>query len=179
MNEAEVDIALTQSLKKLSKLRFQGRMQPSISIPAIDADLETHLRTHICELSRLLVGGAIENFEFVRVYAGDHATHQIPIESTMQAYRDMHPALCQWLHAFAGKPRGKDHESVRAELEDFARQYISAISIIYASAYAAHAAVFAVAEGDRRTKLLSILLEGFDEGDNRIVRFLKQAGYLE
>lgn len=58
-------------------------------------------------------------------------------------------------------------------------QYGSAISIAFASAYAAHASVFAEAEGDLRAELLGNLVGGFDESNARVVRLLKRAGYLE
>ena len=44
---------------------------------------------------------------------------------------------------------------------------------------AVEAHALAEAEGDRRSELFNILLNGYDESDGRVARLLKRAGYLE
>jgi hypothetical protein len=116
--------------------------------PALLAHLEHHAGAHIEELGRLLNGGAVHDFDFVRQYARQRATQRFPIEATLQAYRGMLPLLAQWLVSGAGAARSRDRETAVAALANFVAQYIGAISIAFAAAYAAHASVFAEAEGD-------------------------------
>jgi hypothetical protein len=204
MDVAGVDLGLVQSLEALSKFGLRAPATaplneqvpewarlaseavvaaiPAFSVaasPELLADLERHAGAHIAELCRLLDGGAVRDFEFVRVYARHRAGQRFPIEATLQAYRWMLPMFSRWLRGGVATPRSRDREPALAALAEVLTQYTGAISIVFAVAYVAHASVFAEAEGDRRAELLGILVGGFDESDTRIVRLLKRAGYLE
>jgi PucR C-terminal helix-turn-helix domain/GGDEF-like domain len=204
MDIAGVDLGLVRALEALSKFGLRPRATaplngsaadwarraseaivaaiPAFSVsacPELLADLERHAGAHIAELCRLLYGGALRDFDFVRVYARQRATQRFPIEATLQAYRCMLPIFSRWLRGGVVTPRARDREPALAALAEFVTQYGGAISIVFAATYAAHASVFAEAEGDRRAELLGTLVGGFDESDTRIARLLKRAGYLE
>jgi|APFre7841882630_1041343.scaffolds.fasta_scaffold08993_3 hypothetical protein len=204
MDVAVVDLGLVQSLEALSKFSLRARATaplrepaaawarlaseavvaaiPAFSVsasPELLADLECHAGAHIAELCRLLDGGVVRDFDFVRVYARHRAIQRFPIEATLQAYRCMLPMFSRWICGAVVPPRARDRELALAALAEVLTQYGSAISIAFSAAYVAHASVFAEAEGDRRAELLGILFGGFDESDTRIVRLLKRAGYLE
>jgi hypothetical protein len=142
-------------------------------------DFEQHAQAHIAELSRLLDGGALRDFNFVRVYARDLAAQRFPLDASLQAYRCLLGLFSRWLDGAVQTPKARDRKMAQAALAELVAQYTSAISIVFAAAYAAQATAFAEAEGDRRAELLGILVGGFDQSDSRIVRLLKHAGYLE
>jgi len=204
MDAAGGDLGLVQSLEALSKFGLRARATapltehaaewarlaseavfaaiPAFSVsanPDLPRDLERHAGAHIAELCRLLDGGAVRDFDFVRVYAHQRAAQRFPIESTLLAYRCMLPMFSRWLRGGVVTPRARDLEPALAALAEFVTQYTGAISVVFAAAYAAHAGFFAEAAGDRRAELLGILVGGFDESDTRIARLLKRAGYLE
>jgi len=204
MDFAEPDPALVRSLEALAKfhLRAGASLPPSTQaaawarrataaiarqIPAFRvvpdaellADLERHAEAHFAELCRLLEGGAVRDFDFVRAYARQRAAQRLPVDATLQAYRCMLALLSDWLRDAVVMPGMPDPGPARAALADFVTQYTGAISVVFASAYVAQASAFADAEGDRRAELLRILVGGFDASDARVARLLKRAGYLE
>ncbi|MBL8347828.1 MAG: helix-turn-helix domain-containing protein [Rubrivivax sp.] len=165
--------------------------------PEVLPDLERHADEHIAELRRLMAGGPVGDFEFVRAHARARAAHRFPLEATLHAYRCGHKALAPWLAQAAmaasapttaaragrqvrqGDPLGQGAEPIAPAIADFAMEYTSTIGIVAAAEYVAHTRVLAEAEGDRRTELLGILVSGYDEADARVARLLKRAGYLE
>jgi len=204
MDVASGDAGLAQSLVGLSNFGVPARVASSLikqrgdlarrlseavvaAIPAFNVsgnpellpDLDRHAGEHIAELLRLLGGGAVRDFEFVRAYARRRAAQRFPIEATLQAYRCMHPILSTWLRGGVSTPRARIHKQTFAAFAELVTQYTSSISIVFAAEYVAHTSVLAEAEGDRRTELLSILVGGYDESDARVARLLKRAGYLE
>jgi PucR C-terminal helix-turn-helix domain/GGDEF-like domain len=204
MDPAGGDPGLAQSLVGLSNFGLPARAASSLikqrgdlarrlseaavaAIPAFSVsgnpellpDLERHAGEHIAELLRLLGGGAVRDFEFVRAYARRRAAQRFPIEATLQAYRCMQPILSTWLRGGLGMPRARIDKQTFAAFAELVTQYTSSISIVFAAEYVAHTSVLAEAEGDRRTELLSILVGGYDESDARVARLLKRAGYLE
>ena len=149
------------------------------AISELIADFEAHCRLTLQECWRLVGGGAVGDFHFVRVFARQCASQRFPIEAALQAYRCMLPLLSSWLANEAVNPKARNRKQAHAALAEFATQYCGAVSIAFAGAYNTHSSVFADAEGDRRAELLGILVGGFDETDARMVRLLKRAGYLE
>jgi len=157
------------------------------SIPAFGADtsgqflidVERHAGEHIEELHRLLAGGTVREFEFVRDFARRGAAQRFPIEAALRAYRSMLPALLTWVLDGLEAPRPRDRQRHRDVGAALVSEYFSSVGIEFAAAYVAHASVLAEAEGDRRTELLSNLVGGYDESDARVVRLLKRSGYLE
>lgn len=204
MVRTEEDVALTRALAALGEAGVIPRVAAMLDqridqigprlreavvaeIPAFSAsgnpnvvpDLDRHAHEHIAELRRLLGGGAVGNFEFVRTHAHRRAEQHFPLEATLHAYRCGHKILSHWIRdaAIAVKP-GKPERTV-STVADFAIEYTNAISTIAAAEYVAHARRLAGAEGDRRTELLGLLVSGYDESDARVARLLKRAGYLE
>ena len=68
---------------------------------------------------------------------------------------------------------------VVATVADLAIEYTDAISTAATSAYVDETRRLAEAEGDRRTELMTILLQGYDESDSRAAQLLRKAGYLK
>ena len=149
--------------------------------PDVLPDLERHGTEHINELRRLIGGGPVTSFEFVRAHARQQAAQRFPLDATLQAYRCGHKVLAPWLldAALAAAPTTRSHKSITPAVADFAMEYTSAIGIAAAAEYLAQTRALAEAEGDRRTELLGILVSGYDEADARVARMLKRAGYLE
>jgi hypothetical protein len=177
----------TRLKEQLAARARLARDAVALAVPAFGAaagadlldDFEQHAQAHIAELGRLLDGGAVRDFNFVRVYARDLAAQRFALEAALQAYRCLPALFLRWLDGANLTPKARGRKMAHAALAELVAQYTSAISIVFAAAYAAQATAFAEAEGDRRAELLAILVGGFDEADTRIVRLLKHAGYLE
>jgi hypothetical protein len=154
---------------------------PAFSIsanPHILPEVEQHAGEHLAEIARLLGGGKVGNFEFVRAHAQRRAEQRFPLEATLHAYRCGHQVLSRWMRDAAITATGNT-ERVVAAIADFAIEYTNAISTICAAEYVSRTRILAETEGDRRTELLNILVSGYDESDGRVARLLKRAGYLE
>jgi len=83
------------------------------------------------------------------------------------------------LEAELAELEGPRRKAAVDAIADFAIEYTNAISAIATSEYVAHTRALAAAEVDRRAELLNILLNGYDESDERVGRLLKRAGFLE
>lgn len=147
--------------------------------PGMLTELEHHADEHVAELQRLLGGGAVGEFEFVRRQARRRAEQRFPLETMLHAYRCGHKVLSHWIReaAVAIRPQALDH-AVSA-VADFALEYTNAVSTIATAAYVAQTRAVAETEGDVRTELLRVLLTGYDESDRRVARLLQRAGYLD
>ncbi len=204
METVAADTGLAQALGSLAKLGVPARAIATLSkrreepvrlllelvvttIPALKAsqnaelrsDLARHANEHIAELLRLLGGGPLRDFEFVRAQARRHAAKRFPIEAALQLYRGMHPLVSSWVSAAVDRAGLRDGGPGLAACLGLVDQYTGSIGIVFAAEYVAHASIFAEAEGDQRAELLNVLVGGFDESDARVVRLLKRAGYLE
>ncbi|MBK8763503.1 MAG: helix-turn-helix domain-containing protein [Burkholderiaceae bacterium] len=149
--------------------------------PDILPGLKLHAEAHLREILRLMGGGPVGRFDFVQAHARLRAEQRFPLESTLHAYRCGQKVFSRWLRdaAIALKTAPRKLEKVVAATADFSIEYTNAVSTIATSAYVAHTRMLALAEGDLRMELLSILLSGYDESDGRVARLLRQAGYLE
>lgn len=147
--------------------------------PEILPGLEYHAAEHIDEIRRLFAGGEIGEFEFVKTHAHRRAEQRFPLEGTLHAYRCGHRILSHWLREAALSTRPANVEQAVSAVADFAIEYTNIISSMATAEYVAHTRMLAEAESDRRTKLLNILLRGYDESDGRVAQLLKRAGYLE
>lgn len=147
--------------------------------PELLPDLERHAQEHLHELGRLLRGGPLSDFEFVRGHAQRRAAQRFPLEASLLAYRCWQPLWIEALRADPRSARARSPEAWMLALSAFAAEYTSRVSIVAAAEYVAQTRLLAEAEGDRRNELLSILVSGFDEADARVARLLKRAGYLE
>ncbi len=149
--------------------------------PDVLPDLAEHGPEHTNEILRLLGGGRVGNFDFVRAHVRRRAEHRFPLEATLHAYRCGHKVFSRWVReaALAAVSSPADAQQVVAAIADFTIEYTDAISTIAASAYLSHARLLADVAGDQRAELLTILLDGFDESDGRVAKILRDAGYLD
>ncbi len=148
--------------------------------------LEAHGPQHLNEIVRLLEGGAVEDFAFVREHARLRAEHRFPLEAVLHAYRCGHKVFARWLRESALGAANKNKATpahatgeVAAAVADFALEYTDAISTLASSAYVSHVQLLADVAGDERAQLLEIVLGGFDESDARVAAILRRAGFLE
>lgn len=144
------------------------------------ADLARHGPEQTREIIRLLEGGAIGDFEFVREHARRRAEQRFPLEATLHAYRCVHKLISRWVRdAVLAEASSEDVSHVVAAVADFTLEYTNAISTVFASVYVSQTRLLADVAGDRRAELLNILLEGYDESDGRVAKILRDAGYLD
>jgi hypothetical protein len=146
--------------------------------PEILPELEAHGKMHLGEIARLFDGAAVGDFAFVRAHARRRAEQRFPLEAILHAYRCGHRVMARWMREASVAAVGGDGRVVPA-VADFAIEYTNAISTILTADYVAQVRALAEAEGDRRTEVLNALLSGFDEGDGRVQRMLRRAGYLD
>lgn len=147
--------------------------------PDVLPHLEAHAREHVDEICRLMAEGTLGDFAFVRDHARQRAELRFPLEISLHAYRCGHRVLSQWLRAAVTATLSSGLDQAVAAVADFSTEYANAISVIAAAEYVACTRALAEAEGNERTELLSVLLQGYDETDGRVARLLKRAGYLE
>ena len=149
--------------------------------PDILPELAEHAPMHTDEIVRLLLGGAVGDFDFVRSHARRRAEQRFPLEATLHAYRCGHKVYSQWLREAIIESTSSPNDSpqIVTAVADFTIEYTDAVSTIAAGAYVAQTRMLADVAGDRRAELLSILLEGYDESDGRVAKILRDAGYLD
>lgn len=169
--------------------------------------LDAHAPQHLVEILRLLEGGDVGDFAFVREHARRRAEHRFPLEAVLHAYRCGHKVFARWLRqAVMGAPkpvasrqadRGgmskvaaphllmdtvappKAAGETAAAVADFALEYTDAVSTVLSAAYASQVQLLADVAGDERAQLLNIVLGGFDESDARVAAILRRAGFLQ
>lgn len=204
MDMATADTPLAQALDALASVGVSARALAALgkrreepgrllldlvatTIPAfkdsrdteLHADLARHANEHVAELLRLLGGGLLRDFEFVRAQARRHAAQRFPIDAALQMHRCMQAVVATWLSAGLKGARLRTSEQSLAACLGLWGEYIGAVGIVFAAEYVARASRFAGAEGDLRAELLNVLVSGHDESDARPARLLKRAGYLE
>ncbi len=148
--------------------------------PEILPELDAHGARHTEEILRLLAGGAIGDFRFVRDHAQRRAAQRFPLEATLHAYRCGHKIFLGWLrHALQSSvTRAAGVDDPQAAIVDFTIEYTDAVSTIATTTYVAHTRLLADVAADERSQLLDILLSGYDESDGRVSLILRNAGYL-
>ena len=100
-------------------------------------ELAAHGPRHLDEIVRLLEGGVVGDFAFVREHARQRAEHRFPLEAVLHAYRCRHKVFARRLRE-AASASAAPVESVRealAALADFTIEYTDAVSTIASSAY--------------------------------------------
>lgn len=149
--------------------------------PDIVPEQQAHAARHLQEIVRLLGGSAAGDFAFVARHAAQRAEQRFPLEATLHAYRCGHRVISKWIReaALATADAGASVGETLAAVADFSIEYIDSISTIATSEYVANTRLLAAAEGDRRSQLLAVLLDGYDEADGRVARLLRGAGYLD
>jgi hypothetical protein len=149
--------------------------------PDVLPELQQHLEDQVDEVCRLLGGGPPGDFGFVARHAERRAEQKFPLDALLQAYRCLHKLLSVWVREAALETADETAHVRRvvAAVIDFTIEYTGAIGSLATSRYVQHTRLLAEAEGDRRTKLLNTLLNGYDEADARAARLLRRAGYLQ
>jgi hypothetical protein len=147
--------------------------------PDILPEFELHGAEHIRELVRLLEGGEAGDFTFVRAHAHHRAEQRFPLEATLHAYRCGHRVLACALADAAAEAVPENRNAAKQAMSGFASEYTATISDIAIAEYVAQTRALAEAESGRRSELLNVLLNGYDESDSHVARLLKRAGYLE
>lgn len=149
--------------------------------PDILPEFAQHASAHNDEMLRLLRGGAISDFEFVRTHAKRRADQHFPLEATLHAYRCGHKVFSRWVRnaILSAGSSAKHAPAVIAAVADFTLEYTDAISTVAASSYVAQIRLLADVAVDNRIELLNILLEGYDESDGRVAEILRETGYLD
>lgn len=142
--------------------------------------LATHGPLHLQEIIRLLEGGALGDFGFVREHARLRAEHRFPLEAVLHAYRVGHRVFSRWLREAALMSAASDEaaQKIVAAVADFSIEYTDVISTLASAAYVDQTRLLADVAGDQRAQLLGILLGGYDESDERVAAILRRAGYL-
>jgi hypothetical protein len=141
--------------------------------PDVLPELDRHLGEQLHEIRRLMKGGEIGGFDFVTAHAQRKAAQRFPLAATLAAYRCGQMVLSHWLRDAATMA------DAATAITDFVTHYTNTVSAIATADYVDHIRALAEAEGDRRSELFNILLNGYDESDGRVARLLKRAGYLE
>ena len=105
--------------------------------PATLRELAAHAQRHQDEIVRLLEGGAVGDFGFVREHAQLRAEHRFPLEAVLHAYRCAHRVYARRLREAASGAAGSAEAAreVVAGVADFSIEYIDAISTIASAAY--------------------------------------------
>ena len=136
---------------------------------------------HHAEILRLLEGGELGDFGFVRDHARLRAEHRFPLEALLHAHRCLHKVVSGRLRAAlcSDRPPAATVGPAVAAAADFTIAYTDAISTIAAAAYVEQSRLAADLAGDQRAQLLSVLLGGHDESDARVAAILRRAGYLD
>jgi hypothetical protein len=121
--------------------------------PEILPGLDHHVAEHIYEILRLLAGGEVGEFEFIKAHARRRAEQRFPLEAILHAYRCAHKTLSRWLREAALTTGPKNVERAVSAVADFAIEYANIISSIVASEYVAHTRMLLLAAdcwGSRR-----------------------------
>lgn len=147
--------------------------------PQIQPEFESHAKAHVEEIVRLFEGSEIGGFEFVADHARRRAEQHFPLEVMLHAYRCGLRVLSQWMRETAIAARPANADAVVSAVADFAIEYTNVVSTVLTAEYVEQTRIVAAAEGDRRTELLNILLNGYDESDGRVARILRRNGYLD
>jgi len=149
--------------------------------PDVIPELEQHLDAHVREACRLLGGGLPGDLAFVREHAERRAAQKFPLDALLQSYRILHRTLATWVRdaALEVADESAHLRRVVAAVTDFVIEYTGNAGSLLTSEYVRHTRRLAEAEADRRSALLNILLDGYDEADQAAAALLRRAGYLQ
>lgn len=149
--------------------------------PDILPELRDHLDAQLDAVCLLLGDKSASDFSFVQSHAERRAEQKFPLDAVLQSYRCLHRILSTWIRDAALETAADDAHVRRvvAAATDFTIEYTGAVSSLATSSYVNRTRRLAEAEGDQRTALLSTLLDGYDESDQRAARLLRRSGYLQ
>lgn len=149
--------------------------------PDVQPELADHLNEQIVEVLRLITDHRPRELEFVGQYARRCAQLKFPLTAVLAAYRAIQQSLLDWLTdaALSNAHKRAQMPQVIAAVTEFVLAYSTACATLMTSEYVQHTRALAEAEGGQRSKLLSILLGGYDEADVHAAQQLRRAGYLQ
>lgn len=149
--------------------------------PDVVPELEAHLLHHAREIGHLLSGLPPRDLNFVHDHARRRAQQKFPLDAVLASYNCLHRRLVDWIRD-AALEAANDSAQLRrvvSAVSSFVLEYSANVGALMTSEYVMHTRRVAEAEGDRRSELFRILIEGFDESDSRAAQLLRRAGYLE
>ncbi len=146
--------------------------------PDVLPQLQSHIDDHLAEIHRLLGGARVAQLDFVRRHAARLADQRFPLEAMLHAYRVGLRVIGQWLRVATVETMESSNDTVTA-VTDFTIEYVNRVSTVATSEYVRRTRELSEREADRRSQLLSLLLEGYDESDGRVTKLLRDAGYLD
>ena len=149
--------------------------------PDVLPELQQQLEQIVGEACRLLGGKRPDELGFVTAHSQRRAEQKFPLDALLHMHRCAYLVLLPWIRdaALAAANTDAQVRRVVAVVTEFTFEYTSSISTLTTAEYVDHTRLLAEAEGDRRSKLLDMLLSGYDESDNRAAQLLRRAGYLE
>ena len=149
--------------------------------PEVLPELDAHLNRHADTVELMLRSGDEPGFDFVMEHAHRRAAQRFPLDAVLNAYRCLNRVLSDHLREAAIEASAPDAElrHVVAASAAIAIEYTSIAASRATREYVAETRRLAEAEGDRRSELLNLLIEGYDEADARAAALLRRSGYLE
>jgi len=93
----------------------------------------------------------------------------------------VHQSISPWVRdaALSVAAESVQMQRVVAAMNEFVGAYLSLVNSIVTSEYVQRTRALAELEGDRRSELFNLLLQGYDESDRHAADLLRRAGYLE
>lgn len=190
LREAGVSRAIVPALRAASEAACAMLYQAALrEVPAYSAsrnpdllpEFERLLIAHFDQVSELLIGQPPRELGFVVDYARRRAEQKFPLDAELATCRYLLKAVADWLRdtALESADESAHVRRIVAAIADFSNEYVSTVATLLTSEYVTHTRALAEAEGDRRTELFKLLLEGHDESDRRAAQLLRRAGYLE
>ena len=148
--------------------------------PAVLALMAEHAEAHVQCITSMLIDTGMTDLTFVREHGMQRAEQHFPLEATLHAYRCGHKVISRWIRKIilAHANDQIDSQQLTAAIADFALEYTDTISRLFTNAYLEQFQLLVDVAGDRRSYLLSQLIEGYDESDGRITNLLRDEGYL-
>jgi sugar diacid utilization regulator len=135
---------------------------------------------HFDEALVLLRGEPLSDLGFVGEHAERLAAQRFPLEAMLESYRHLHKALNDRIRdaALAAADSEAHVTRVVATVAGLVGAYTSLASTLMTTEYVEHTRRLAEVEGNRRSRLLDLLLKGYDEADRQAAQLLRRAGYL-
>ena len=140
--------------------------------PDVLPELETHLAEHVEALCALAGGARRLDLGFVRAHAERRAEQYFPLDAVLLAYRAMLRTFAPALRDAALAVAATDAQVNRvvAASTDLLAEYGDAAGAALTATYVEHTRHLSETEGDRRSKLLNLLLSGYDESSATMSR---------
>ncbi len=148
--------------------------------PEVLPELDAHLNRHADTIENMLREGRPPAFDFVVEHAQLRAAQKFPLDAVLKTFRSLNRMLADRLReaAIAAASDEAELRQVVAASAAVAIEYTGLAASRATTEYVAETRRLSEAEGDRRSELLSLLLEGYDESDARAAALLRRSGYL-